>query len=59
MTGKHKTVELSFMLVRRTKVGLDHFFGLFKLHYRSSCVDDIGRAVKESTINGCNDYQLV
>lgn len=63
MTGKHRTVELSFMLVGHTKFApRSFFFGLIKKRYRRFSVNtitDIARVLKESTMTGCNHYQLI
>lgn len=62
MTGRHTSVEVSFMLVGHTKFSPDRFFGLFKKAYRRSTVStifEISRQVELSTATGQNIPQLV
>ena len=62
MTGRHKSAQLSFMLVWHTKFAPDHFFGSFKSCFISnycSTMFDIERVVRESTITRQNIPQLV
>ena len=41
MTGRHRSAELSFMLVGHTKFSPDRFFGLIKKTYRLSTISTI------------------
>ena len=62
LTGRHESVELSFMLVGHTKFSPDRFFGLFKKAFRQSTVCtifDITRTVSRSTTNGQHVPQLI
>ena len=60
MTGLHREITLSFMLVGYTKFAPDWSFGLFKQRYRRtfvSCLDDIFDVVNSSA--DVNVAQLV
>ena len=61
MTGKNKTITISFMMVGHTKFAPDRFFGLIKKRFRHSAVfslKDMVEVVKSSTVGGCNVPQL-
>ncbi len=63
LTGKHKSVTLSFMLVGHTKFSPDGYFGLIKKRYRRSKVytyDHLADVVNSSTtgrFNTCQSYR--
>ena len=60
LTGLHRTITLSFMVVGHTKFAPDWCFGLIKQRYRRtnvSCLDDIMRVVDSSA--HVNEVQLV
>ncbi len=60
LTGKHKFINLSFMLVGHTKFSPDGYFGLIKKRYRHSKVytyDHLVEAVNASTPGGFNKCQ--
>ena len=62
LTGKHRTAEVSFMLVGHTKFAPDRYFGLIKKRFRRSSIDtlfEMARVVKESTTTGKNKAQLI
>ena len=53
MTGRHRSAELSFMLVGHTKFSPDRFFGLIKKTYRLSTISTINelqRVVRRSSV---------
>ncbi|KAI0221828.1 hypothetical protein LSAT2_026916 [Lamellibrachia satsuma] len=58
----HLNIELHFMVAGHTKFGPDWCFGLLKQKFRRtpvSCLDDMVRVTKESTMTGVNLAQLV
>lgn len=60
MTGKHKSIKLSFMLVGHTKFSPDGYFGLIKMNYRRSKIytyDHLVDTIKSSTPGGFNICQ--
>ena len=60
MTGRHKRIRLSFLVVGHTKFSPDWCFGLFKRLYRHTnitCLNDIKDTVEKSSV--CNTVQLV
>lgn len=60
LTGKHKAVTLSFMLVGHTKFSPDGYFGLIKKRYRQSKVytyEHLIDVVNSSTTRGFNTCQ--
>lgn len=62
LTGRHKSLTLSFMLVGHTKFAPDRFFGLIKRKYRMSTISsmiELERVVKESSVAGINIPQPV
>ena len=62
LTGRHKSLTLSFMLAGHKKFAPDRFFGLIKRKYRRSTVSsmiELERVVSESTIAGQNIPQPV
>ena len=60
-SGRHKSVQLSFMLAGHTKFAPDRHFGLIKKAYRKTRVDTIAsiKCVVESSSCGANKAQLV
>ena len=61
LTGKSKSVSLSFMLAGHTKFSPDRFFGLVKRQYRraaANTLEDMGRIVRESFFAGKNIPQF-
>ena len=61
MTGKHKSITLSFMVAGHTKFSCDRHFGLIKKRYARSKVDTllgVARVVQESS-QGYNVPQLM
>ena len=60
ITGKHKSITLSFMLVGHTKFSPDGYFGLIKKRYRRSKVytyDHLVDVINSSTTGGFNTCQ--
>lgn len=60
MTGRHKSVTLSFMLVGHTKFSPDAYFGLIKMRYRRSKVytyDHLLDVIDSSTTGNFNISQ--
>jgi hypothetical protein len=60
ITGKHKSITLSFMLVGHTKFSPDGYFGLIKKRYRRSKVytyDHLVDVINSSTNGGFNTCQ--
>jgi hypothetical protein len=60
MTGKHQSINLSFMLVGHTKFAPDGYFGLIKKKYRRSKVythDQLVNIINNSTNSGYNECQ--
>lgn len=60
MTGKHRSMVLSFMLVGHTKFSPDGFFGLIKKRYRRSRVytyEHLVEVINSSTNRGFNVCQ--
>ena len=60
ITGKHKSINLSFMLVGHTKFSPDGYFGLIKKRYRRSKVytyDHLVNVINLSTTGGFNTCQ--
>ena len=60
MTGKHKSINLSFMLVGHTKFSPDGYFGLIKKRYRRSKIytyDHLVDVINLSTTGGFNTCQ--
>ena len=60
MTGRHKRIRLSFLVVGHTKFSPDWCFRLFKRLYRRTnitCLNDIKDTVEKSAV--CNTVQLV
>ena len=61
-SGRHKSVQLSFMLAGHTKFAPDRHFGLIKKAYRRTRVDTIAsikRVVESSSACGANKAQLI
>lgn len=61
MTGRHKSVKISFMLAGHTKFAPDWAFGIFKRKFRQidvNCLADIATAVCDSSPSGVNIPQL-
>ena len=61
MTKKHERIRYSFMVPGHTKFSPDGFFGLIKLKYRKSEVDDLEDLVKvvETSTKGSNIAQTI
>lgn len=60
LTGKHKSITLSFMLVGHTKFSPDGYFGLIKKRYRRSKVytyDHLVDVINSSTTGAFNTCQ--
>ena len=60
MTGRHRKITLSFLIVGHTKFSPDTCFGLIKQVYRRTfvgCLDDISAVVAKSSV--VNESQLV
>ena len=60
LTGRHKQITLSFLIVGHTKFSPDTCFGLIKRLYRRTyvgCLDDISKMVSNSSV--VNKPQLV
>ncbi len=60
LTGKHKSITLSFMLVEHTKFAPDGYFGLIKKNYRRSNVytyGDVEQTINQSTTKNFNVCQ--
>ena len=60
LTGLHKEIKISFLLVGHTKFAPDWCFGLFKRLYKGSeitSLDDIAQVVERSA--QCNHAQVV
>ena len=60
LTGRHKQITLSFLIVGHTKFSPDTCFGLIKRLYRRTfvgCLDDITKVVSKSSV--VNEPQLV
>ena len=60
LTGLHKEIKISFLLVGHTKFAPDWCFGLFKRLYKRTeitCLDDIAQVVERSA--QCNHAQVV
>ena len=60
LTGRHKQITLSFLIVGHTKFSPDTCFGLIKRLYRRTlvgCLDDIANVVSKSSV--VNEPQLV
>ena len=60
LTGRHKQITLSFLIVGHTKFSPDTCFGLIKRLYRRTyigCLDDISKVVSNSSV--VNKPQLV
>ena len=52
LTGRHKTITLSFLLTGHTKFSCDWCFGLVKRLYRKTkvdCLGDIAAVVEQSS----------
>ena len=61
-SGRHKSVQLSFILAGHTKFSPDRHFGLIKKAYRRKRVDTIAsikRVVESSSTCGANKAQLI
>ncbi len=61
ITGRNKTIEISFMLTGHTKFAPDGFFGLLKKRYKHtfvSTLNDLVDVVKKSMVSGQNIPQL-
>ena len=60
LTGRHKQITLSFLIVGHTKFSPDTCFGLIKRLYRRTyvgCLDDIAGVVSKSSV--VNEPQIV
>jgi hypothetical protein len=51
MNGLHRRIHLSFMVPGHTKFAPDRYFGLFKIRYRRSTIDDLEDVVR--CVNEC------
>ena len=61
MTGKNRSIVISFMLAGHTKFAPDRFLGLIKRKFRQTTVfslKDMVDVVKSSMVSGCNFPQL-
>ena len=59
LTGRHKQITLSFLIVGHTKFSPDTCFGMIKRFYRRTfvgCLDDIAKVVSKSSV--VNEPQL-
>ena len=61
LTGLHREIKISFLLVGHTKFGLDWCFGLFKRLYKRTVItslnDDIAQVAERSA--QCNHAQVM